>query len=494
MLAWCKNEKPTPPEDVVNDDILDITQDNSPILDPGVPQDAEIIASDAQVGEDVPEPAFDVGEIVTVFVDDLNDGKVGTGTEEDPYRDLQNALDEAPDGAVVQIQSGFYSAVPVDYADSGCGNCDDATFSSGATATRGYLVEDKSLHIQGAGANDTVLTTNAGYGVLFYNAKNSSIRDLVITGGKRDADGQATDAAIVVMFTTLLAEDLVIAGNDNLYTGPEPDPVVGVGGIFGREGADLTVRNCVIENNSWDGITLYRGVPNMPATAPRAHVEGCRIGCTSNCVNPRGRGVGLAATWDSQMTLIGNVVHHYWKGIGSFGDTIVYAKNNIVRDQIGWGVIASGNSTMYAHNNVVAFNGTTGMSVWNDGVSGAFINNIIIGNGTSADEWVGKKVGLWFNAAPGSFTVMYNLIWDNADNDMCTGGTPLPTPSPCTPIEYIGLDGHLAEDPLFEDTTYYRPRNDSPVINMGDPEIQNSDGSRSHMGAYGGPDAPLSFP
>jgi hypothetical protein len=429
-----------------------------------------------------------------VYVDDLKDGEIGTGSEEDPYRDLQQALDEAPDGAIIQIQSGFYSATPVNYDDASCGNCDDATFASGAQATRGYLVKDKALHLRGAGVSDTVLTTNAGYGVLFYNAGDSSIRDLVITGGKRDADGQATDAAIVVFFTTLLAEDLVIAGNDDLYTGPEPDPVVGVGGIFGREGANLTVRNCVIEDNSWDGITLYRGVPNMPATAPRAHVEGCRVGCTANCVNPRGRGVGIAATWDSQMTLIGNVVHHYWKGIGSFGNSVVYAKNNIVRDQVGWGVIVSGNSTMYAINNVVAFNGTTGMSPWNNGVKGAFINNIVIGNGTSADEWVGKKVGIWFNVTPGSFTLSHNLIWNNADHDLCAGGYPLPDPSPCTPLDYAGLDGNLAGSPMFEDNTDFTLKAGSPAINTGDPEIEDKDGSRSDMGAYGGPDAPLSFP
>lgn len=406
--------------------------------------------------------------------------------------DLQAVIDAAADGATLQLAAGTWTATPADWADPGCGNCSDADFANGAAATRGFLVEGKALHLVGASREETVLVTGAGYGLLFVGAGESSVRSLTVTGGKRDADGMATDAGIVVMTTTLEVEDVSVSGNDDLYTGPEPDPVVGVGGIFGREGSDLTIRDSIIENNSWDGVTLYRGVPGEPDTGPVARVQGCRIGCTVDCVGTTGRGVGIASTWDSQITAVGNVVHHYWKGIGSFGESLANVHNNVVRDQVGWGVIASGESTMFATNNVIVRNGTTALSAWNLGTSGAFVNNIVVGNGTSPDEWVGKKTGVWFNADLDDFRFEYNLVFDNADFDVCMGGTP--DDAPCIELPLLQVGGNLSVDPGFAGDESFHLIIGSPAIDAGDPEIEDTDGTRSDMGVYGGPLAPGLLP
>ena len=443
--------------------------------------------SDSTTTSDIADAgdAGDEGSVTNTWVvDDLDDELPGDGTEENPYRDLQYAIEQANDGDTILIRGGTFSATAEPYADPGCGNCDDATFHNGSEATRGFLITGKSLHLEGEGQDKTVLVTNAGYGVLFDEAGESSIQNLKITGGIRDADGKATDAGIVVRFTTLLVENVGVIGNDNLYTGPEDDPVVGVGGIFGREGSDLTVRNCIVEDNSWDGITLYRGVPGDWSTAPVAYVEGNRVGCTSQCVNPRGRGVGIAATWDAFMTVVGNDVHHYWKGIGAFGDTTMILHNNVVRDQVGWGVIASGNSTMYAYNNVVTRNGTTGMSAWNIGAKGSFVNNIVVANGTSPDEWVGKKAGIWMNTTAPAFTLQYNLVFGNADFDVCFGG--YPNEEACIPLETVGTNGNIGVDPLFEGPFDFHLKDGSPAIDAGDPTILDPDSSRSDIGIYGG--------
>jgi len=427
-----------------------------------------------------------------IHVDDLGDGKTGSGTAADPYRDLQQALDSAPDGATLLIHAGSYAASPVAYSDPGCGNCSDADFAQGASATRGFLVGGKALHLWGEGPDKTVLVTGAGYGVLFEDAGSSSIGRLKVTGGKRDADGKATDAGVVVRRTKLLAQQVSVSGNDDLYTGPLPDPIVGVGGIFGREQAELTILDSVIEDNSWDGIALYRGVPGKPGSGPTALVQGCRIGCTSGCVNPRGRGVGIGITWDAKLTALGNVVHHYWKGIGSFGTSVVEARNNVVRDQHGWGIVASGSSTMHAVNNVVLRSGTTGMAAWSSGVQGSFVNNIVVGNGIAADEWVGKKTGVWFNASALSFKLAYNLIYDNKEHDVCTGGTPGGVA--CTALPFEGVNGNLSLDPKLVggDDVHLQPG--SPATDAGDPAIKDQDGSSSDLGAYGGPDAPSTLP
>ncbi len=437
--------------------------------------------SPTEVGETVEE---DTHAPVTIVVEALADGQVGEGTPDNPYRDLQHAIDQAPDGATLQIGAGTYEAVAQPYADPGCGNCSDADFFDGCAATRGFYVTGKGLQLIGAGQAATVLVTNAGYGLLFEQAGDSSVQHLKVTGGLRDADGKATDAGIVVMHTQLLVENVAVVENDNLYTGPEPDPVVGVGGIFGREGSSLTLRNCVVEDNSWDGITLYRGLPGDDTTAPVAHVEGNRVGCNSQCVNPRGRGAGIAATWNSSLVAIDNEVHHYWKGIGAFGESIVLLHNNVVRDQGGWGVIVTGTATMYAYNNVVVRNGTTGIAAWNMGVAGAFVNNIVAGNGTSPDEWVGIKTGFWMNSMAPAFRLEYNLGFDNANFIACIGGNPNQTP--CSAIPFDGVDGNISLDPLFVSDTDFHLQPGSPAIDSGDPTILDVDATRSDMGVYGG--------
>jgi hypothetical protein len=421
-------------------------------------------------------------------VDDLNDGLPGTGTESDPFRDLQDAIDAASDGDILFIRVGRYTAQPAPYVDPTCGNCDELDFRQDIQVTVGFLIQGKSLTLRGEDREQTVLETGAGYGVLFENAGTSVVENLTVTGGVRDADGKATSAGIIARHTNLTIRHADVAGNDNLYDG-EPDPVAGIIGIAGREGAVLTVYGCRVINNSWDGIALYRGDPEMADSGASATIVNNEIGCTgqcncwTSCDDTRGRGAGIGVTWDAEAVIINNRIHHYWKGIGSFGTSHVVVTNNVVHLQLGWGVIASGDSYMDAINNVIAENGTTGLAAWNAGASGRFINNIVVGNGWNS-EWVGKCTGVWMNA-PSSFEFAYNDVWDNLNEDVCSGG--VPGGDPCTPIAFEGADGNLSVDPMFVDAADYFLRLNSPVIDLGDPAILDPDNSRSDMGAYGGP-------
>lgn len=457
---------------------------------PGV--DAGVGGADAAVGTDSgaePEPDAQADAEAppprTLFVDDLADGQTGSGTEADPFRDLQAAIDEARDGDTILVMPGRFVAEAGDYTDPTCGNCGDADFRAGIPATVGFVVSGKGVHIVGSGRDESVLETGAGYGLLFENAGSSTIEALTVTGGLRDADGRATDAGIVVRYTTLVVRDVAVAQNDDLYQG-EPDPIVGIIGIAGREGADLTVIGCRIEDNSWDGIALYRSDPDVSDSGAKALVVNTTIGCNSGCVNPRGRGVGIGVTWDAEAVIVTTRIHDYWKGIGSFGTSRVTAMNNVVTDQVGWGVIASGQSWMEAVNNVIVANGTTGLAAWDPTASGRFVNNVVTGNGWSADEWVGKRTGVWMNA-PGSFELAYNDVWGNQTEDVCTGG--IPGGDPCTPIDLDSEDGNLSVDPRFEDTTDFDLLYSSDLIDAGDPAILDLDGSRSDMGVHGGPEA-----
>ncbi|MEE2780472.1 MAG: right-handed parallel beta-helix repeat-containing protein [Myxococcota bacterium] len=509
LMGGCGEDKTDAPTPGIQGDVAsaldpresqDVPETPGPVdavgLDPSdVPNDGDSSLTDATDGVTTDSVVSDeevaVAPPVVVYVSAL-EGESGSGTPEDPYRDLQVALNAAPDGAQIQIMPGTFEATASPYADPGCGNCDDASFHNGADATKGFYVEGKSLHLQGSGAGLTILVTNAGYGLLFDGAGSSSVRDLSVTGGKRDADGNATDAGIVVRMTTLVVEQVSVVANDDLYTGPLPDPVVGVGGIFGREGSVLTVRNSIIEDNSWDGIALYRGAPDAPETAPKAIVEGCRIGCNPPCGNG-GRGAGIGVTWDAEMIATGNVIHHYWKGIGTFGESSAELYSNVVRDQLGWGVIATGESNMVAINNVIVRNGTTGLSAWNAGVTGMFANNVVTANGTSADEWVGVKAGIWFNASSGTFALVNNLSWGNDAVDACEGG--MPNTEPCVPIPFDGVDGNLVLDPLFVDASAndWHLQASSPAIDAGVDWLEDLDGTQSDMGVYGASLAPESI-
>lgn len=390
----------------------------------------------------------------TWYVDDVGDSLRGRGTVGDPLRNLQTAFDGASNGDTILVKPGAYSSRSYAYPESLCGNCEK--HKTQVNASRGFLVRDKGLTIIGSGADSTILVTNAGYGVLFLNSHNSKISDLKITGGKRDLDGSATDAAVVAKWSRVTIENCLLADNTNR---PE-SVVVGIGGVMGREGAELFILNNRIENDTWDGIALYRG-----ATAYIA----------DNIING-GRGAGIGITWDATATVLRNRISNYWKGIGSFGDSRVICSNNVVRDNLGWGIIATGTSYMDATNNVVYHNGNCGMAVWSDECTGRFSNNIVSDNGWRK-EWVCPCIGIWNYGTLYNFDISYNDVWNNKEGQY----KDMP--------DYTDRNGNISVDPGFLDEDGFYLKDDSPLKDSGNPLLTDPDGSRSDIGLYGGPRA-----
>ena len=416
----------------------------------------------------------------TWYVDDVNDGQTGSGTVADPFRDLQYALDVAGDGDTVIVQPGQYVATPAAFVDRICGNCSADQVRQDIPATRGFRVAGKALTILGVSRSETILTTRAGYGVLFEGAGNSMLANLTVTGGVRDDDDRATDGAIVARHTTLTVRDVDVANNSNL--GPR---VVGIIGIAGREGSVLVVENTRIENNSWDGIALYRSDPAIPGSAPRATIR--------NVVIKTGRGAGIGVTWDAQANIAGATVSNYWNGVSVFATSRVSLTNSIVRDTLGWGLIVSGQAHVEAINNVFVRNGNTGFSAWNEGVTATFTNNIVTGNGWFSNEWVAKRSGVWLNATSG-VTLSYNDVWGNQGENVCRGG--IRNGAPCEAVPFVGSSGNISDDPLYVDDASGNGalRCGSPAIDAGSPGILDRDGTRSDMGVYGGPGSSPSPP
>ncbi len=386
------------------------------------------------------------------YVELREDGKLGTGSPTDPFGDLQFALDQVPDKAVLLIRKGVFAADPVEESEEFCGNCLEP--KTRVSYFRGFAIRGKSVTLRGKGVGETILQTNAGYGILVENAPDVTISYLKITGGRRDADGNATDAAVVVRNSRVSLDDVLIEANNEEREGV----VVGIGGVFGREGAVISIRNSVIRDNSWDGVALYRG-----STA-----------IITDTLIQKGRGAGVGVTWDASALLVRVTVKDYWKGIGAFSDALVVVKNSLVAHQLGWGIIAFGNARIEVWNSVIAKNGNCGVAFWSENTSGVLVNNIIWGNG-GREYWVCPRVGLWNVAKPENLRIRFNLFSGNKEKEVEGLG------------EVIGKNGNISADPLFSDEEFFQLSPDSPAVDAGDAGILDPDGTRSDLGIYGGP-------
>jgi hypothetical protein len=368
--------------------------------------------------------------------------------------DLQAVINFASDGDTIILTEKTFEAVPRKFIDSLCGNCQDQQTAIDATA--GFVVKNKGLVIIGTSREESRLVTKAGYGLYFENSYGSVVKNLTVTGGKRDADGMATDAAIVVRQSHLTVDNCLIINNDHRYD----TVVVGIAGIIGREGAELVISNSRIVNNGWDGVALYRGAS--------ATITGCVIA--------NGRGAGIGVTWDATCIAYRNEIRGYWKGIGAFESAWVIARNNLVHENLGWGVIATGSAYMDITNNVVYHNGNCGIAPFSTDCRGRIVNNIVVGNGWR-EEWVCPCYGIVNYGDWAKWEFRHNIVWGNQEGEYKDIW------------DHTGLDGNISEDPRFVSEGDFRVVGDSPAVNGGDSTIHNIDGSVSHIGIYGGPQA-----
>lgn len=368
--------------------------------------------------------------------------------------DLQSVINYAHSGDTILLGEKTFEAAPSAFIDSLCGNCQETR--TPVRASYGFIIRGKGLTIIGKDRENSRLVTNAGYGIYFEDSYGSMLKNLTVTGGKRDGDGNATDAGVVVRRSRLLIEDCDIKNNSNRSA--DSTVVVGIGGVFGREGADITINKTTILNNGWDGVALYRG-----ATA-----------IVSDCLIKDGRGVGIGVTWDATCVAYRNEITGFWKGIGAFGATWVVARNNLVHDNLGWGIIATGQSYMDVTNNLVIHNGNCGIAPWSTDSRGRIVNNIVTKNGWRK-QWVCPCVGIWNYGDWAKWEFAHNIVWENETGNYQDIW------------DQSGINGNLNVDPMFMSETDYHLKTGSPAINAGDSVLYDIDGSVSDIGLYGGP-------
>jgi len=329
---------------------------------------------------------------------------------------LQAVLSGKVDSLEIYLQPGDYYLSPTSITDSTCGNCEEP--NQFVPATAGLEISGSYVRITGPEDRSAVIHTNAGYGIYFNHCKRGIIENLSVTGGIRDPDGNATDAAIVVKNSAVTIRNNHIYGNigDSAIVVKN---IVGVMGICGRENSDLTITDNEIIGNSWDGIALYR---DAAATIIGNLIDG--VDKASSKVAGGGRGVAVGITWNARATIDGNLVKRYWKGIGIFVDANVTARNNIIEDILTWGIAywdaERGKPVGIIENNIIYSTGACGVSITRSQPGpnpGHLIGNVIVRTAQNpkydAPDYYCNQCALSISSKPDNFRIDDNQFFNN---------------------------------------------------------------------------------
>jgi hypothetical protein len=338
--------------------------------------------------------------------------EVTTGAE------LEAALSSPRHDAVIVLAPGVYELTPAPAIDSTCGNC--ASPDTLIPITVGLVISGRNVRIEGPRDGSATIVTHAGYGLYFKDCVDCELEGVTVTGGERDPSGAATDAAIVASRSSVTIRNCLVVDNIG-----DPETVakhtVGIMGICGREGADLTIELCEILRNSWDGIALYR---DARATITSNLIDGIDA---AGVEAGGGRGVAIGATWNSNATIERNLLKRYWKGIGVFVDANVEARGNIVEEMRTWGISVwdadTGRPRAIVERNAVYDCGACGVAITrheayaSNEPRGRFVNNIVVHTGQNpkydAPDYYCYQCALALHAVPDGFSIRGNVYFDN---------------------------------------------------------------------------------
>jgi len=318
----------------------------------------------------------------------------------------------------IRLLPGEYHLAPRMDIDSTCGNCDDPDNS--VPMTYGLWIRGERVSIVGPKDRSAVIFTHSGYGLYFNGCADCEIKRLSVTGGERDVDGRATDAAIVVKAGSLRVAECRIFDNIGDSTLVATN-VVGIMGICGREGAQLSIEGSEIMRNSWDGIALYR---DASAFIERNLIDG--VDKSRGGEVGGGRGVGIGVTWNATADIRDNLIKRYWKGIGIFVDGWGYVRENVIEDIVTWGIAYwdadKGKPVGIFEGNVIYNTGACGASIACANTGGSeldcrFVGNVLVKCAQDPryddPDYYCHQTALALEAVPEGFTVADNLFYDN---------------------------------------------------------------------------------
>jgi parallel beta-helix repeat protein len=330
--------------------------------------------------------------------------------------ELQAFFEESVDSMTVQLLPGTYHLSPSYLVEPTCGNCEDP--GQDVFISVGLRISGNSVKISGPVDGNATIYTHSGYGLFFNDCHDCSIQNLSITGGIRDADQKATDAAVVAKNSSVTVINCQI--HDNIGDSSVVNTtIVGIMGICGRENSKLTISGNKITRNSWDGIALYR---DAEATISNNLIDG--VDKATGKTIGGGRGVGIGVTWNAKAHIEENLIKRYWKGIGLFVDAEGTVRNNIIEDILTWGVAlwdaGKGVPIGMIEGNVIYRTGACGASITRSRPGekpGHFTGNIIIGTGKDprydSPDLYCYQCAIALQAVPENFQIKDNICFNN---------------------------------------------------------------------------------
>lgn len=285
--------------------------------------------------------------------------------------------------------------------------------------TYGLLIQKSVISIKGSPAYGSAIYTHAGYGLYFKNCRDASLEGVIVTGGIRDPESRATNAAIVAVNSKVrIANNLIFANEGDSAILRKTR--VGIMGVCAREGSNLIIFNNQIARNSWDGIGVYKDA--------RATITGNLVDGVDNAPENGaggGRGIGIMVTWNGKATIETNVIKRYNKGIGIYINADVLVSGNLIEDIGIWGINVwdgdTGRPVARIEKNVVYKTGACGIAIiryLEGGGEPGFCNeNIIVESGQNRNYDMPNKYcfqcALAVHGRPDSFAIENNVFYKN---------------------------------------------------------------------------------
>jgi hypothetical protein len=289
--------------------------------------------------------------------------------------------------------------------------------------------------------------------------------------------------------TAVLEGFTIVGGHDGVHIGPDSHPkIVGnvirnvSSGAFLFSGSKPIIRNNVIH-------TCGAGIYAL--SNPREVRNNIVFNFSGRGILLEGEGINCTV---EENVFLGLNQGYPWPNYGinlRYGRPTI--RNNVIIGDyatpypIYHGIISSVGSDAVVRNNVVVGNGATGYYVGdrdpviennvfhgNPGKGLFFLRDY--GNPRLSGNIITENGGYGIDCYTGFSGVMrYNDVWGNAGgdySDSCVAG-----------------EGDISRDPLFVDAgrRHFSLSPLSPAVDAGDTSLLDTDGTRSDMGAYGGP-------